>query len=179
MKKKRSNMFETNSSSVHTITLDGRAENDLKVERDGYVHLHVRSYGKNYAEYHGAEDKLMYAILTVCYTHGIWLYWDYDYLEDEEAEDNFEALQNAESDWDNCIEDLRETEEFRDIEQCVIDVMSTEQKPCKGIRFHAGNGYIDHQSQKYDSLEDFLTSNQIPNVKEFIFGKAVLRTDCD
>lgn len=49
MKKKRSNTFETNSSSVHTITLDGRAENDLKVERDGYVHLHVRSYGKNYA----------------------------------------------------------------------------------------------------------------------------------
>ena len=82
MKKKRSNTFETNSSSVHTITLDGRAENDLKVERDGYVHLRVRSYGKNYAAYHGAEDKLMYAILIVCYTHGIWLSWDYDYIDE-------------------------------------------------------------------------------------------------
>ena len=179
MKNKRQNVFETNSSSVHTITLDGRAENDLKVERDGYVHLHVRSYSKNYAVYNGAKDKLMYAILTVCYTHGIWLCWDYDYLEDEEAEDDFEALQNAESDWDNCIEELRETDEFQDIEQCVIDVMSTEQKQCKGIRFHVGDGYIDHQSQEYDSLEDFLTSNHIPDVKEFIFGKAVLRTDCD
>ena len=168
MKKKRSNTFETNSSSVHTITLDGRAENDLKVERDGYVHLHVRNYGKNHAVYHGAEDKLMYAILTVCYTHGILLYRDYDYLDDEE-----------ESDWDNCIEDLRDTEEFQEIEQCVIDVMSTDSKPCKGIKLHAGAGYIDPQSQKYDSLEDFLTSNQIPDVKEFIFGKAVLRTDCD
>ena len=167
MKKKRSNTFETNSSSVHTITLDGRAENDLKVERDGYVHLQVRSYGKDHAEYHDAENKLMYAILTVCYTYGICLYCDYDYLK------------STESDWDNSIEELRDTEEFQEIEQCVIDVMSTDSKPCKGIKFHAGEGYIDHQSQEYYSLEDFLTSNHIPNIKEFIFGKAVLRTDCD
>lgn len=179
MKKKRSNTFETNSSSVHTITFDGSAVNDIEVEKDGYVHLHVRGFGKNYASYQCAEDKLMYAILTVCYTNRIWLSWDYDYYDDEEAADDFEALQNAESDWDALIDDLRDTPEFQEIEELIIRRMSTPEKTCKGIRFHAGDGYIDHQSQEYDSLEDFLSSNNIPDVEEFIFGKAVLRTDCD
>lgn len=179
MKQIRNKCFETNSSSVHTITLDGYAKNDLKVGKDGYVHLKVRGYGKNYASYPSAEDKLMYAILTVCYTRGIWLSWDWDYLDDEEAEDELEALQNAQDDWDRYIEDLRDTEEFQEIERTVIDVMSTEKRPCKGIKFQVGNGYIDHQSQQYDSLNEFLEANDIPNVKEFIFGKAVLHTECD
>lgn len=179
MKKKRSNTFETNSSSVHTITFDGKAINDLEVQKDGYIHINVRSFGKNYAAYQCAEDKLLYAILTVCYTNNIWLSWDYDYLDDEEAENEAEALMNAENDWCDCIDELKETSEYQAIEKVVRRIMSTPERECKGIRLHVGDGYIDHQSQCYDSLDEFLEDNKIPSIEEFIFGKAVLRTDCD
>lgn len=176
MHKIRKKTFETNSSSVHTITLNGSCENDLEVNEDGYVHLQVRGYGREGAVYENAEDKLMYAILTVCYTNCIWIPWELCYLEEDEESDELVLVMEE---WNNTIAELQENSEFHEIEQCVIKRMSTESRTCNGIKFLPGYGCIDHQSQEYYSLKDFLKSNQISSIEEFIFGKAVLITDSD
>ena len=46
MLNKRINVFETNSSSVHSITLDGTNVNDIVVSDDGYVHVKLGYFGK-------------------------------------------------------------------------------------------------------------------------------------
>jgi hypothetical protein len=167
---KRKNVFETNSSSVHTITLNGNNINDLKVDKDGYVHLELGYYGKDYEEYNNSYDKLCYAILTVCYTRGIFLPYLYS---EEPTEEDIE-------DWKSCLEDLMDTYEYKQIEECVCVELNRQNRVCYGIKIHMTDCGIDHQSShEYDSLDEFLEKNNMETIHDFIFGGAVLTTDCD
>ena len=54
----RMNVFETNSSSVHSLTFGNNNENDLVVENDGYIHLSMPYYGKLFDVFSNSYDKL-------------------------------------------------------------------------------------------------------------------------
>lgn len=172
MLKKRKNVFETNSSSVHTITLDGCNNNDLEVSKDGFVHLSLGYYGKNKRRYQNSYSKLSYLLLVTCYTHGIYLCYD-SWDDDEQDTDEFTY-------WRDALSDLMDTEEYKLIEHCVIDEFHNQGIDCKGIKIHASDCGIDHQSTyNLENLEQFLQNNDVQDIHEFIFGKAVLNTDCD
>ena len=166
---KRSNVFETNSSSVHTLTL-GSSINDIVVGDDGYVHVELGYYGKDVNLYNNSYDKLCYALLTVCYTRGIYIGFYYGSEDPSE-----EAIE----DWKYCLSDLMDTEEYSCIEDCVKTELNRQNRVCYGIKIHPSECGIDHQSQCYDSLEDFLSENKIENIHDFIFGNIVLETRCD
>ena len=171
---RRSNVFETNSSSVHTVTLSDNSVNDLKVSKDGYVHLSMGYYGKEFNYFNNSYDKLSYAILTICYTHGIFLDW-YDDSE-ELSEDDYES---ACSYWIDSLEDLMDTTEYKEVEKCVVSEMTKQGNICYGIKIHQSNCGIDHQSQEYSSLDEFFEQNNIENCYQFIFGNYTLNTTQD
>ena len=172
---RRSNVFETNSSSVHTITIDTGNINDLEVQRDGYIHLSMPYYGKQFDRFNNSYDKLCYALLVVCYTHGIYLDWDPDneeYMSEQEYEDECNY-------WKDCLEDLMSLEEYHIIEQCVISELKKNNKECYGLKIHQSSCGIDHQSQEHESLHEFLEENKLSNIHDFIFGNYTLNTGCD
>ena len=167
MLNKRTNVFETNSSSVHTLTI-GNTINDLIVDKDGYVHVTLPYYGTNYEVYNNAYDKLCYAILTVCYTRGIYITF---YDEDPTPE--------SMEDWNECLADLKDTFEYQSIEECVVTEINRQNRVCYGIKIHPSDCGIDHQSADYSSLDHLLEENNIENIHEFIFGNIILETRCD
>lgn len=184
MEQIRRKCFETNSSSVHTLTFDGSSLNDLEVSKDGYVHIELRYYGRERASYDNALDKIRYALIIIAYTNDIHLYWDFDEdaIWDYDSEEEMrEAAEEAESDWDYRISELTETPEFIELEKAVIEELENKGIKCKGLKIDISKDCgIDHQSAyNYSSLKEFLECNKIENIHQFIFGKTVLHTDGD
>lgn len=72
----RKGIYETNSSSVHTIVIssDGMESSRLPVDKDGYITVKYGEFGKDGIVYSSQEDKLSY-LVTQCYYLGG---WDYD-----------------------------------------------------------------------------------------------------
>lgn len=69
MKKQiRDKVFESNSSSVHTLTISksGREPSKFIPDEDGYIHVDYGQFGKNYAIYDTQYEKLSY-LVTLCY----------------------------------------------------------------------------------------------------------------
>ena len=169
MLNKRLNVFETNSSSVHSITLDGTNVNDIVVSDDGYVHVKLGYFGTNYNEFNNSYDKLCYSILVCCYGYRIPLYCYYptDCPEDNEG-------------WVECALELVETIDYKRIEDCVVTELNRQNRVCYGIKLEPSNCGIDHQSAyDYEDINEFLTNNNLEDLHEFIFGRAVLHTDSD
>ena len=169
MLNKRLNVFETNSSSVHSITLNGTNVNDLVVEKDGYIHISLQYYGKNKESYANSYDKLCYLLLVACYSNRVYIPYVYS---DDPTEEDME-------DWRNCCEDLRDTQDYKDIEECVVTELNKQDRICYGFKLHMSDCGIDHQSTDFESLSEFLEENNVKDIHEFIFGRAVLHTDID
>lgn len=102
MKKIRNNVFETNSSSVHTIVIDkkGMEKPNLDIRRrkkdDGtfgkFIIGKLGAFGKDCNDYYTQDEKLSY-LLTLCYlTDGHWNLedminsWAFEELETEICE---------------------------------------------------------------------------------------------
>lgn len=64
----RNEVFESNSSSVHTLTISkaGREPSKFIPDKDGYIHVDYGQFGKNYEIYDSQYDKLSY-LVTLCY----------------------------------------------------------------------------------------------------------------
>lgn len=165
----RKNVFETNSSSVHSVTLDGNNVNDLVVEKDGFIHISLPYYGKNKDSFNNSYDKLCYVILVACYTNRIYIPYIYS---DDSSEEEVEE-------WRCLIDELRDTKDYNDIEECVVTELNRQNRVCYGLKLHISDCGIDHQSTDVESLTDFLKDNNVEDLHEFIFGKAVLHTDRD
>ena len=169
MLNKRLNVFETNSSSVHSITLDGTNVNDIVVSDDGYVHVKLGYFGKTYDEFNNSYDKLCYVILICCYSYRIPLYC---YHPTDNPEDN--------EGWVECASELVDTIDYKRIEDCVVTELNKQNRICYGIKLIPSDCGIDHQSAyKYEDIDEFLTDNNLEDLHEFIFGRAVLHTDSD
>ena len=169
MRNVRNAVFETNSSSVHSITLDGTNVNNLVVYDDGYVHVRLGYFGKTYDEFYDSYTKLCYAILVCCcgYRIPLYCYYPEDCLEDIDG-------------WIEYASELTDTADYKLIEECVVTELNRQNKSCYGIKLIPCNCGIDHQmADKYENIDQFLTDNNLSSIHEFIFGKAVLHTDRD
>ena len=92
MKQIRKNVFETNSSSVHTLQIskDGLEPSELKLNKDGNIEVEFGEFEKDYRIYSTQYEKLQYLISFIAYNHNYYydlddLYESYDFREVRDA----------------------------------------------------------------------------------------------
>jgi len=90
MKKQiRKNVFETNSSSVHSLVISngGREPSEFKLNKNGEIEVDFGQFGKDLHYYTSQYDKLSYLITCLYYLSG-WEVEDiYDRWEFKEIQD--------------------------------------------------------------------------------------------
>lgn len=90
MKKQiRNNVFETNSSSVHTLVIcnDGREPSEFKLNKNGEIEVDFGQFGKDKRIYTSQYDKLSYLITCLYYLSGydisdIYDKWEFRKIQD-------------------------------------------------------------------------------------------------
>ena len=87
MKQTRKDVFETNSSSVHTLQIskDGLEPSELKLNKDGNIEIEFGEFEKDYRIYNNQYEKLQYLISFIAYNYGYYydldeLYENYDFI---------------------------------------------------------------------------------------------------
>ena len=160
MKKIRFGVFETNSSSTHTITINGKLKKDLPKSifkgKSIVIRLEDCEFGWGFDFFTDAHNKLKYAIMMVIETEA-----------------------------GKCekLEDVYNLEGFKTIKSVVKeDIILEDDKFCQKSfirddgsehRYLEHSGYIDHQSREnYKSLKDFLDDNEI-DILNFIYNTNV------
>lgn len=158
MKTIRNNVFETNSSSSHSLCIG--VSNELSPSYllidyvDNCVHVEFGEFGWGYDKTNNQYDKLSYLVTMLVETEG-----------------------------DSCksMFDLRNTEGFKSIENvikeyCKCDgllIDSNVQPTIGNENYIDHDGYIDHQScEDYHSLQHFLNDYRI-TVEQFIFNSSI------
>ena len=160
MKKIRRNVFETNSSSTHSITFSRRDQtaesNHLPIEDDGYIHMRLGEFGWEINSYTDQYNKLSYLLTMCAELNGI----------------DFWCINDAT--FESSLEELYDCDEFQ-----LISSVIGEYANCKGIKLDRCEGYIDHQSHEdYSSIPDFLESNGT-DIIDFVYGNVIVNTDND
>lgn len=159
MKQIRHSVFETNSSSTHSITIaHGKiANNNIPVDRDGFIHTELGEFGWEVWDYKDQAGRLSYLVTMLAVKSDVETYW----YKDRSAQD--------------IVEEVMETREFEKLS----DEIGRHAR-CKGVVIDPSEGYIDHQSHEdYRSFQDFLDECGT-NVVEFVFGRGnIVHTDND
>lgn len=97
MKRKiRKGMFETNSSSVHSIVIESLDTLDdfPPVDEDGKVRISPDEFGWEYGgNYSGVQKKLSYLATIICQRLGCW--GEEDMLEEIEDDDDFQLVNDV------------------------------------------------------------------------------------
>ena len=157
MIKIRRNVFETNSSSTHSVTwINSYCVDPKSIELDDEGFLRVPMEGYCSACYYARpEEKLGYLVQLCGYTKDIYLN-----TYGQELKEKLELLYDC--------------DDFKSLEETIIEYMDN---GCKGIRFYDDDsyGYID-DGHDYSSIRDFLDENRMTLI-EFVFGGAVLHYD--
>ena len=154
----RCSVFETNSSSMHSITLGHRGlkENAMMIEDDGYIHAKFGEFGWEIESYDSQRDKLSYLLTMAMHKNGFYIY----YSDTEEIEREIEEFMN--------------TDDFDRISRAIGDYAN-----CNGVIMDYSEGYIDHQSHEdYRTLDDFLDDCGT-DIIGFVFGDVTVNTDND
>lgn len=167
----RKHMFETNSSSTHTIVCTG---SDASTN-NGKVHFRLSDYndkalipGRRYDWTQewitSPTEKLLYLL---CYAYANCSYHIDDVSSGRDELDviNERVNQVPDDDADQCWKDLYELVDF---------VCQYNSEPCHGVEFYIEDWDIgvDHQSQ-YGSLERFYQYNNVDSLYDFIFNDNV------
>lgn len=169
MKKTRQNVFETNSSSTHSITFSENIKgvyNTLPVNDLGQVEIHVsdNGYGWDVDEYTDPHSKAEY----------IYIYirdWYNKYKKDPEI-DYLKCRSDEDKDWIYLKNEALENQFKR------IIMEHTGAESVVIYDNDGSNGYIDHQSVEFNELDWLVDSDD--KLKEFIFDpECVLITDND
>lgn len=151
----RSNVWETNSSSMHTVTIQGKRNINQYYRVDDMIEVSLDEYGWNGYPCDDFMSKLAYAMSMVLHTEypGFSSYDD-DFVVDQ---DTLEELPG----YKLLIDAIRE---HGYCEKIVI-------KRRDGAYFPYG--YIDHQScEYYSSLRDFLDDWNV-DAEQFLFADNV------
>lgn len=151
----RTSVFETNSSSTHSVSISNKNSSfdteSLKrfIQKDNYLHISFGEFGWEHRYYCDPLNKLIYLIQMICCTHGI----DCWYTDKSQGELREQLESVDEWDWvNNYIKNLYNIE---------------------GIWIDSFDGYIDHQSyEDYDSAHDFLNDYGL-DMERFIFDSGV------
>lgn len=160
----RNGVWETNSSSVHSITVTekGLRKCHLKPRADGYIHVELRYFGKDDELFYGQKDKLAYLLTCVAYMCGC----GYGCAISEDYERFYGSYQ------------------FQYVEEAVMHYIA-EHNPemqVKGIRVDKlEKAEIDHQSiPEYGEFPIGVSIWNEKSMQDFIFNSYVaLHTDCD
>ena len=166
----RISVFETNSSSTHSLTIrNGTLNNsNLYIDYDNMVEVDFGEFGWEVSDYSDQYTKLQY-ILTMCAcTEGRKCITPEEFYETE----GFKSISNAIANYCNCDgirvkDDCIRTEHYNydDEDEYYLSI----------------DGYIDHQSvEDYSSVKDYLEKNNISSIEEFIFNDGIIvHTDND
>lgn len=142
-RKIRNHVFETNSSSVHTLVIskDGREPSNLKINKDGKIEIDFGTFDKNYDIYDSQYDKLSYLITCLYYLSG----WE---IEDIYNKWEFEEIEKAICEYTGArgIKILGEKEPY-------IDHQSQPYSEIEIINAYDKDSVIDFVFNKYVSLK--------------------------
>jgi len=142
MIKVRRNVFETNSSSSHSITIknDSLVANEIPIEEDydicdGEPTMMVELNGFCGWENHETQmEKLAYIIMQIAYILNL---------------ESANGFYGSKEEIEDAREKLYESEEFKELEDIICDHAG-----CKHIRLRDDTeGYIDHDSVCYNIEE--------------------------
>lgn len=168
MKQMRKNVFETNSSSTHSVSVvNGELEDIcLHIKNDGYVHVRFGEFGWETESYTDPYDKLQYVVTMLVETEGRNIV-----SADELFETNgFKLINDAVADYCDCNGIWIDSD------------MSTKNYEYNGQKYFYVDheGYIDHQSfESYKTVQDFLDDYGV-DITNFIFNDGVIvHTDND
>lgn len=160
----RRGVFETNSSSTHSITAMKkvpREPSDLVIGDDGYIHAKLGGYGWEFRTLATQEEKLSY-LLTMAWEKSTEK--DYYYRDPERCE--------------RAISRFMESDEYIRISKKIAEYTG-----CYGILLDntaEDDAYIDHQSEEnYLNISNFLYTNNT-TILDFVFSPGVtVRTGND
>ena len=157
MRQVRNGVFETNSSSVHSISICNREleQNKMLIADDGYIHIELGEFGWAIRNYSDQYSKLSYLITMAVHLNDFYIWC----CNQEERKLEIEAFM--------------QTEDFKHISDEISKYAG-----CNGIIIDESEGYIDHQSIYSNSLEAFLDLNNT-DIIEFVFGGVIVHTDND
>ena len=157
MIKIRKNVFETNSSSTHSVTFNSDSplsslDPNIEINEEGYITVRPEGFC-SWCNYVDQQSKLAYIIQLCAYCNDIY----------------FSSWNSAER--RIAAENLYETEMFKEIEDEIISYVGSEYK---GIRLDIDydSGYID-DGHDYNSVQEFLDEEGMSLI-EFIFGDTLL-----
>lgn len=168
MKTIRSNVFETNSSSMHTVCIEHTNEISgcFSTDSDGTILVHLSEFG-----WSGActtpDQKLAYLCLLIYsisgQPHGC--FWCCD----------------SDKDFNDAADFVESTPEFKRIKEVLCKYCQ-----CPDVKFDRDSpeeGYIDHQSYEYyKSLDEWYKDNGIVtdfDIYNFIVGESYIVIDND
>ena len=158
MKVIRNSVWETNSSSMHTVSIEGKKDitKYAFVGDSKSLGIHLDEYGWSGPDCDDFMSKLEYAMCMVLMTeYPYFEYWDEDFTINQtvlESLDGYQLLLNA----------VRT--QFPECEEIVI----------KKNDGYYPYGYIDHQScESYHSLKDFLEDCDL-DVERYLFDYNVV-----
>ena len=180
MKQTRHNIFETNSSSTHSVSLTNISSDIPNFEQlesyvdpaDHYIHIKFGEFGWGYDEYTDAYTKLQYLLNMIMDTHkGEFCHEGEVSIEDFYNLDEFILLESTIAD---CVQNCKGFCIYDDgIVKHSYDSEDADGNPCK--RYYVSyNGYIDHQSyEDYNCMMDFLNEWDT-TIEDFVFNENVM-----
>lgn len=149
----RTNVFETNSSSSHSITIPYPLEIEesvLPINDEGHIEVELHEFCHSPQD--GQMARLAWLIQLI--------------VNDKIGYNSFWYARNKEH-WNELAETLYELEEFQELEAEISSYAN-----CRGVRLSEGTeGYIDHESC-YESMKAFLLEYGI-GAADFVFGKNI------
>lgn len=171
MKQIRNNIFETNSSSTHSISISGQSVYDYQTlesmvdPADHYIHIEFGEFGWGYDEFIDPINKLQYILTMIMEIHGNELETFNDFYNlDEFILVESIVTEHTEGCKGICIAN-------DDFERNSYESEDEDGNPVTKY-WSSFNGYIDHQSCEYVSLDDFLEDWGI-GIENFIFDENV------
>ena len=159
----RRGLWESNSSSMHTVTIRGKWDGDVRhYNTDEVLEVTLDEYGWNGDPCDGFESKLAYALSMVLYTE----YPGFNPY-DEDFTIDYDVLEGLDG-YQKLLKAVRNHCNYRII---LIRKRHNDFYPY---------GYIDHQSvEGYSSLQDFLDDWNI-DIERFLYdGNVVIHIDND
>lgn len=167
MRQIRNNVFETNSSSTHSVSVSYKNSNYYSNDcledhidyNDNKVHVNFGEFGWEMASYDHPYEKLQYIVTMLVETEGRNILSVDDLFETE----GFKLINDAVAYYCNCNG------------ICIDDEMKMKYYEWDGKKhFYLDHeGYIDHQShENYKCVQDFLDDYGV-SAEKFIFDNGV------
>ena len=178
MKKQiRNKVFETNSSSCHSLSINTNVTPYLSPhlksaisKADNMLHIRFGEFGWGYDEYTNPYDKLQYALTMVLETEG-------RTADDFYETEGFKAINELIKNFLSCdgiaidSEITQKTYYHHKWDDKNMEYIEDRSRP--PYTWLESDGYIDHQSHEdYDNLNDFLFDYSV-SLFDFIFNPGI------